>query len=93
MSSYPTNYANGIDTLSGGGNNDAAEIGTARRELNASSDNPGIFTISQTEVIIAATLVIRPAAVAAGRIMASLAGAGGLAGHGGIAGQGGGLAG
>ena len=92
VSSYPTNYANGIDTLSGGGNNDAAEIGTARRELNAANDNPGTFTISQTEVIIAATLVIRPAAAAAGRIMSSLAGAGGLAGHGGIAGQGGGLA-
>ena len=35
----------------------------------------------------------REAAAAGGRVMSSLAGAGGLAGHGGIAGAGGGLAG
>ena len=38
-------------------------------------------------------IIDHPAAAPSGRIMSSLAGAGGLAGRGGIAGQGGGLAG
>lgn len=60
----PTNYTNLTSTISGGGTNDGATVGTARRELNASSDNPGVFTLSETERHTAQTVVIRPAASA-----------------------------
>ena len=62
------------------------------REENAASKDPGTFTVG-SEQWVAVTVAVRPAAAVGGRIMSSLAAAGGLAGTGGIAGSGGGLAG
>lgn len=62
VSIYPTNYTNGVDTVSGGGTNAGCEIGTARRELEATSDDPGTFTFSQSEQVVALTVAVRPAA-------------------------------
>ncbi len=60
VSDYPTNYTDGVDTVSGGGMNSGSEIGTARRELAAATDDPGVFTISESESWHANTMVIRP---------------------------------
>ena len=62
------------------------EVGAASTVMSWSIATSGIQRI-QTGV------PLKPAVAAAGRIMSSLAGAGGLAAHGGIAGVGGGLAG
>ena len=59
----PTNYTNGVHK----DNNNGAvstHVGTARRELNATSDDPGAFTISVTKVYTGATIAIKPASVA-----------------------------
>lgn len=61
-SAYPTDYTDGTTHATGGS---AASIGSARRELNAASDNPGTFTITGTVACLAQTVVIRPAAGAA----------------------------
>ena len=91
---YPTNYAgSNIDNPNGGGAS-GAQIACATRDLAASNDDPGAFSMSGTAPNRASTIVIRPAAAAGGgRIMSSLAAGGGLVGVGGIAGRSGGLAG
>lgn len=60
ISSYPASYTNGTNT-------EATDvgvgmgIGTARRDLNAASENPGIFTLDGAQQWIAATIGIQPA--------------------------------
>lgn len=61
VSTYPTNYTNGVDTISGAGANLGCEMGSARRELAASSENPGTFLITGGEDWVAGTIAVRPA--------------------------------
>lgn len=59
INSYPANYTNGtfsIATFNG--------VATARRELNAASEDPGTYTISFSTTWLAFTVAIRPAAAA-----------------------------
>ena len=58
---YPTNYTNGIDTMSGGGANSSAQVYSARRENAIATENPAVFTLATTEAWVANTIVIRPA--------------------------------
>jgi len=58
---YPTNYTVAQNyVISGGGVNDGPSAGSAWRELEASSDNPGTFTLSGSEGTIANLLAVRP---------------------------------
>ncbi len=56
---FSTNYGNGVDTVCGGGGNASGRISSARRELNAASDDPGVFALASTESWVAATIAIR----------------------------------
>lgn len=62
VSAYPSNYTNGVDTVAGDAINFSCSCGTARRELNASSENPGTFTLSELEGVVGYTIAVRPAA-------------------------------
>lgn len=59
VSAYPTSYTNGINDTSGTGN--PAQVASARRELNASSEDPGAFTLSGTARNVPGTVAVRPA--------------------------------
>ena len=62
VSAYPTDHDdNQTSTVSGGGTNNGAAVATASRELNNTVDDPGTFTLSETEGWKANTLAIRPA--------------------------------
>jgi hypothetical protein len=77
----------------------AEDVGNIRtlvyeRTLTATTEDPSTFDFTTNNAHSEWTVAVNPAAGGGGgRIMSSLAGAGGLAGHGGIAGPGGGLAG
>ena len=60
VSSYPTNYTNGTATLGGGGANLSGAAYSARRELAGATDDPGVYTLSESESWNANTLVVRP---------------------------------
>lgn len=62
VTAYPANYTNGIDTISGAGSDAGCEIGSARRENAAASEDPGPFTINGGEDWVAGTIAVRPAA-------------------------------
>ena len=64
VTAYPTNYTNGRNDYA----NDlyGCGVGTARRELNAVSEDPSTFTIDLSYPWVANTVAIQPAA-AAGR--------------------------
>jgi len=53
VSSYPSNYTNGITDASSG-----ARVGSARRELEASSEDPGVFTLSASQSWVSYTVGI-----------------------------------
>jgi len=55
---FPTNYINGISVGAAGG--EGCAVGAAERDLNASSEDPGVFTISASEEWVAATIAIYP---------------------------------
>jgi hypothetical protein len=57
LTAYPTNYTDGREDRSD--NSGSAGVGTAFRELNAASENPGTFTIDGFEQWIANTIAIR----------------------------------
>ena len=61
VSAFPTSYTNG---LSGRANNVASSCmaGSARRNLNATSDDPGTFTKNNSDAWVANLTAIRPAA-------------------------------
>jgi hypothetical protein len=59
--SSPTNYTGGVATFAGAGLPSAA-VYTARRELTASSDNPGSFQLGFSDACRTTTIVIRPIA-------------------------------
>lgn len=58
VSTYPTNYTNGFSDSSGGGT--GGHLGTARRNVNATSEDPGTFLLSATEQWAAQTIAVRP---------------------------------
>lgn len=63
LTSASANYTNLTQTDdTGGGSNQQCSLGTARRELAASSDDPGTMTVDQSERWSAMTIVIKPAA-------------------------------
>ena len=62
-SSGPTDYTDLISTVSGGGTDDGAEVGSARREYTSDTDNPGVFTLPESESWVANTISIRPVLV------------------------------
>jgi PKD repeat protein len=59
VTAYPANYTNGQNDRSN--NNQGCGVGTAIRQLNAASENPGTFTLSAAEQWIAATVAIQSA--------------------------------
>lgn len=59
MSAIPTSYGNSFYDSSGGPS--GCGLGTARRELNATTDDPGTFTISASQGWVSNTIAIRPA--------------------------------
>lgn len=64
ITAYPSSYTNGRDDTTTGGS-DTVRTGSARRELNAASEDPGTFTLNVSNNWIAGTIAIRPAAGAA----------------------------
>jgi hypothetical protein len=60
--SAPTNYADEVRTVGGAGTGFSAAVYSARRELEASSDDPGAFTLGFADFCGSRTLVIRPIA-------------------------------
>lgn len=62
MNSAPTSYTDLTQTLSGGG---GGSISTARREVNADTEDPGAFTLATTEGHGAFTVAIAPTAYVA----------------------------
>lgn len=61
---YPTNYTDGRNDLAN--QVDGCGVGTARRELNAASENPGTFTISGNDQWVANTVAIQPKSIPVG---------------------------
>jgi hypothetical protein len=61
VSTYPTNYANGRNDYA----NNAAGcgVGSARRELNATSEDPGVFTISASDDWVANVIAVENAPI------------------------------
>lgn len=57
----PTNYGDLVSVECGAGLNVSASAGFATRDLNASSENPGTFTLSDFESWLAYTIAVRPA--------------------------------
>lgn len=58
VTAYPASYTDGTSTL--GGTTSGTGMGTARRELNAASEDPGNFTIAVFRGWIAHTLAVPP---------------------------------
>ena len=56
--SYPTNYTNGIEYSNGG---TFPTTASARRQLNAASEDPGTFTETGNRAWVAGTIAIAPA--------------------------------
>jgi len=56
----PTNYSHLESTLSGGGADNGASVGTARRKLVGSTDNPGSFTLASSEGYVLQSVIVRP---------------------------------
>lgn len=61
VTGYPTNYSEGQLTDLYNNATHGCGIGTASRQLNASSDNPGAFSYSGTDNWVYNTIVLRPA--------------------------------
>jgi len=58
VTTYPTSYTDGVDDNTTGAN--SVMVGSARRQLNGTSDDPGTFTVSATGNWVAQTVAIRP---------------------------------
>jgi len=65
VTGYPVNYTDGFQTNFGDFH---PSVGSARRELTASSEDPGTFTLSANRGWVAATVAIRPAAAGGGSL-------------------------
>lgn len=62
---YPTDYADNQFTQVSGGSSGRCGLGLATRNVNATSQDPAAFTIDTSDVWLAATIGIQPAAAAA----------------------------
>lgn len=60
-SSGPANYTNLQDVVSGAGSGNGCSLGTARRTLDASSEDPSSFQLASHDVSVTATVAVRPA--------------------------------
>ncbi len=58
VSSYPSSYSGGLTTASGGSGTHA-QVASAYRQLNATSENPGIFDTASVDWV-ANTIAVRP---------------------------------
>ncbi|NIA67782.1 hypothetical protein HBA54_04190 [Pelagibius litoralis] len=65
----PTNYSNLTSVISGGGTDNGCSVGTARRELNSSTQDPSSFTLAANEGFVVQTLAVRPAAAAGADVL------------------------
>lgn len=66
VSAYPSGYTdNQTDTISGGasGGTDGATVGTATKEGTAAAENPGTFTLTDSEDWVANTIAVAAADV------------------------------
>ena len=61
FSAFPASHTNGVG-ISSGGTTDGCVLGIARRELNATSQDPSAFTIDQARSYVASQVAIRPSA-------------------------------
>jgi len=62
VTAYPALYPHGqASTVSGGGTNAGAGAGVAARRLEAGSDTPGAWTLSESETWATFTVAVRPA--------------------------------
>lgn len=59
VTAFPTNYTNGQEIAGAGGSSHSA--GSAERELNAASENPGAFTIDLSKDWGSFTVAVKPA--------------------------------
>ncbi|MGH7850830.1 MAG: hypothetical protein ACREOP_11065, partial [Thermodesulfobacteriota bacterium] len=64
VTSYPASYTGGTDTRAGGAATLEPWLASARRSLNAASENPGTFSIRNSASWIAYTIAIRPSLIA-----------------------------
>lgn len=72
FTAYPTNYVNGITDETGttGATATNGDIASASRQLNAASEDPGVFTYGVASEWVAATIAITPSAVADAEVSA-----------------------
>ncbi len=63
LDGIPTDYTDSLSALSGTGTDESASVGSARREVNAASENPGAFTLSASQQWISSSYLIREAFV------------------------------
>ncbi len=62
VSVYPTNYTTNTSYVNAGAaNNSSCETAVGWRELEAASDDPGSFTLSEAESVITTLVAVRPA--------------------------------
>ena len=59
VSVYPTSYSNGIDDFGQGIG--SVGVASAERELTATTENPGTFTVSGSSRWVAGTIAVHPA--------------------------------
>lgn len=62
VSSFPTNYTDGLDSASGYVDNTDCQLAAARRELNAATESGAVTTFSGTDSARSQTVAIRPSA-------------------------------
>lgn len=60
VTSFPTNYGGGSGVISGGGGNNGCTVGSCYRSLASTTDDPGIFNLSEAEAWVSWTLVVAP---------------------------------
>jgi len=65
VSAYPADYNDNQEYRDVPGQTYACTLGVATRELNASAEDPGAFTITVVEKWVAATVAVHPTGVAA----------------------------
>ncbi len=75
----PANYTD-LKSTAVGGENSGVSVGSARRELNTASEDPGAFTLESAERCLIVTMAIQPAGkVATGVLVAGAAQVSGIA--------------
>ena len=62
VSTYPSTYINGVDTLGGGGGGASTEVGSATLESNTATEDPGAWAIVSSQQSVTVTLGIEPGA-------------------------------